>query len=89
MTNEEVIIQFYKGKSAKSLNLLTDGIVLYNYNTKIAYKSENLLYLNLTKYSKTTSNIQTKLNKLAKEFYSPEKIKYFKENNQDYIKKGN
>ena len=55
----------YKGRT-----LQTDGIELINYKTKIAYfnkREENTLYLNITKYSQTTSKIQNTIKRLATE----------------------
>lgn len=74
MKNEDVIIAFLKGKSGHSLNLYTEGQNLINYNTRIAYKDNDLLWLNKTKYSRTTSKIQNKLDNIAQEYYPKTKI---------------
>ena len=80
MTNQEVINKFLnreKGATNKRqiLNgyyyyegrtLQTDGTDLINYATKIAYfDNDNILHLNKTKYSVTTSKIQKQLERLA------------------------
>ena len=80
MTNQEVITRFLnreRGQTNKRqiLNgvfyyegrtLQTDGTDLINYSTKIAYfDNDNILHLNKTKYSATTSKIQNQLERLA------------------------
>ena len=80
MTNQEVITRFLnreRGQTNKRqiLNgifyyegrtLQTDGTDLINYKTKIAYfDNDNILHLNRTKYSATTSKIQNQLERLA------------------------
>lgn len=54
----------YKGRT-----LASDGKSLYNYNTLIAYHSDNgKLYINKEKYSKTTSKIQWQIRHIAKHY---------------------
>ena len=54
----------YKGRT-----LVSDGKSLYNYNTLIAYHSDNgKLYINKEKYSKTTSKIQWQIRRNAKHY---------------------
>ena len=80
MTNQEVIKRFLnreRGATNKRqiLNgvfyyegrtLQTDGTDLINYKTIIAYfDNDNILHLNKTKYSATTSKIQNQLERLA------------------------
>ena len=80
MTNQEVINKFLnreRGQTNKRqiLNgyyyfegrtLQTDGTDLINYTTKIAYfDNDNILNLNKTKYSATTSKIENQLERLA------------------------
>ena len=80
MTNQEVITRFLnreRGQTNKRqiLNgvfyyegrtLQTDGTDLINYTTKIAYfDNDNILHLNKSKYSATTSKIQNQLERLA------------------------
>ena len=80
MTNQEVITRFLnreRGQTNKRqiLNgvfyyegrtLQTDGTDLINYTTKIAYfDNDNILHLNKTRYSATTSKIQYQLERLA------------------------
>ena len=63
-TNKRQILNgyyYYEGRT-----LQTDGTDLINYATKIAYfDNENILHLNKTKYSATTSKIQNQLERLA------------------------
>lgn len=62
MKNREVISAFVNGKSARTTNLRTDGNKLYNYSTCIGQKlSDGTIIVNSTKYSVTTSKIQTYL----------------------------
>ena len=64
MNNKSVISAFVNGQSAKSSNnnLRTDGCKLYNYSTCIAQKSsDGTIVVNSTKYSVSTSKIQTYL----------------------------
>lgn len=79
MDNETVIKAFLSGKQAKTplrniingyysykgRTLYTDENNLINYNTTIATLKGNKLYLNITKYSNTTSHIQSKIRRLA------------------------
>lgn len=88
MTNLQVIQKFLEGEKAQTpkrqiLNgyfyyegrtLTTDGKKLINYQTVIGYKEGNKLYINKTKYSVTTSKIQSHLRREAKSFYSQENI---------------
>ena len=54
----------YKGRT-----LASDGKSLYNYNTLIAYHSDNgKLYINNEKYSATTSKIQGQIRREAKHY---------------------
>ena len=79
MNNESVIKTFLSGGQAKTplrniqngyysykgRTLYTDGNNLINYKTTIATLKENKLYLNINKYSNTTSRIQSKIRYLA------------------------
>lgn len=79
MTNENVIKKFLKKEKArtslrtivndyysyKGRTLWTRENELINYNTRIAYIKDNTLYINVKKYSSTTSHIQSKLKQLA------------------------
>lgn len=79
MNNENVIKMFLSGKQAKTSlrniycgyysykgrTLYTDGNNLINYKTTIATLKDNKLYLNINKYSNTTSRIQSKIRQLA------------------------
>ena len=52
----------------KEMTLKTNGLELINYSTRIAYHQDNKLYINISKYSSTTSKIQSKLKELASGF---------------------
>lgn len=81
MTNEKVILQFLDRKAAHTpyrnipngvytylgCTLKSNGLELINYNTRIAYWEKDILHINLKKYSSTTSRIQSKIQKFAKE----------------------
>lgn len=62
MDNRSVINAFANGKAGRSSNnnLRTDGTRLVNYGTCIAQRLANgMIVFNATKYSVTTSKIQT------------------------------
>ena len=63
-TNKRQILNdyyYYEGRT-----LQTDGTDLINYSTIIAYfDNDNILHLNKSKYSATTSKIQNQLERLA------------------------
>ena len=59
MSNCEVIKRFCEGRKGGSANLRTDGNRLINYYTCIAEWCDGVLYFNETKYSVSTSKIQT------------------------------
>ena len=63
MKNKNVIANFLNGQSAKTKNLKTDGITLVSYNTAIAtyLPEKNGIVVNNTKYSSSTSRIQSEL----------------------------
>ena len=66
MRNEEVVIAFLHRERAKSStgSLCSTGDCLYSYSTCIAeYTKDGKLYVNLTKYSTTTSHHQTLINR--------------------------
>ena len=79
MSNENVIKKFLEKEQAKTplrtivndyysykgRTLWTKDNELINYNTRIAYIEDNTLYINVKKYSNTTSHIQSKLKQLA------------------------
>ena len=83
MINSEVIKNFINHKKGETplrniideyrtyrgRTLASDGKSLYNYNTLIAYHSDNgKLYINREKYSKTTSKIQWQIRCNAKHY---------------------
>lgn len=79
MNNIEVIKRFLNKRAGhtptritmngyKAQTLKTNGLELINYNTRIAYHEDNKLYINISKYSRTTSKIQSQLKELASEF---------------------
>lgn len=79
MSNESVIKEFLSGRQAKTplrnincgyysykgRTLYTEENNLINYKTTIATLKDNVLYLNINKYSATTSKIQTQIKQLA------------------------
>jgi len=79
MNNENVILAFLNKKAAqtplrniingyyeyKGRTLQSNGLELINYATRIAYHENNKIYLNIKKYSSTTSHIQSKIRRLA------------------------
>lgn len=79
MSNKTVIDAFLEGKAAhtptrniingyyeyKGQTLKSNGLELINYSTRIAYHQNGKLYLNIKKYSTTTSKIQTWIRRLA------------------------
>ena len=76
MNNIEVIKKFLNKKPGhtplritmngyKEMTLKTNGLELINYSTRIAYHQDNKLYINISKYSRTTSKIQSQLKELA------------------------
>ena len=81
MKNEKVIEKFLEREKAQTslrtiLNgcyeyqgrtLQTNGDKLINYNTIIAFFENGALYLNVKKYSVTTSKIQNTIKRLATE----------------------
>lgn len=82
MKNENVIKKFLEKEQAKTpLRDIINGYYSYkgrtlwtkeneliNYNTRIAYIEYNTLYINIKKYSSTTSKIQSKIKYLGKEY---------------------
>ena len=79
MSNENVIKEFLSGRQAKTplrtincgyysykgRTLYTEENNLINYKTTIATLKDNILYLNINKYSVTTSKIQSQIRRLA------------------------
>ncbi len=61
MKNKDIITSFLNGKSAKTKNVKTDGSTLYSYNTAIATHYPIGIIVNNTKYSSSTSRIQSNL----------------------------
>jgi hypothetical protein len=64
MKNADVIEAFVKnGEPCKTANLRYDGERLINYNTTLAERdsANDRIFLNMTKYSRTTSTIQNRL----------------------------
>lgn len=82
MTNENVIKKFLEKEQArtslrtivndyysyKGRTLWTRDNELINYNTRIAYIEDNTLYINVKKYSNTTSRIQNDIKLLGKKY---------------------
>ena len=61
MRNIEVIKQFLNKSSGNSdtKNLISDGVRLFSYNTCIAEWTDDFMLFNVTKYSRSTSRIQS------------------------------
>lgn len=61
MRNIEVIKQFLNKSSGNSdtKNLISDGVKLFSYNTCIAEWTDDFVLFNVTKYSRSTSRIQS------------------------------
>ena len=79
MNNIEVIKKFLNKKPGhtplritmngyKEMTLKSNGLELIHYSTRIAYPQDNKLYINISKYSRTTSKIQSQLKELASGF---------------------
>lgn len=82
MSNEKVIKKFLEKEQARTpLRTIINGYYSYkcrtlwtrdneliNYSTRIAYIEDNNLYINVKKYSNTTSKIQSKIKFLGKEY---------------------
>ena len=83
MSNETVIRRFLEHQTGhtatrniingvytyRGQTLATDGLKLVNYSTVIArHISNNVVEINVKKYSVTTTKIQNKLKQLAKEY---------------------
>ena len=82
MSNENVIKKFLEKEQARTpLRTIINGYYSYkgrtlwtrdneliNYNTRIAYIKDKNLYINVKKYSSTTSKIQSKIKLLGKEY---------------------
>lgn len=62
---------YYEFKGCTLRSLVNDSdydIILYIYDTAIAKIKNNNLYLNIHKYSKTTSKIQNLIKRIASEY---------------------
>ena len=55
MTNQQVVQAFLDNKAGHSLNMRTNGEKLWSYDTVIAQIDGNIITINMTKYSPTTS----------------------------------
>lgn len=84
--NSEVCLKFLEQDIAEnhSGSLVSDGNKLMNYETCIAQWDNDYLYLNMTKYSPTTTTIQNKLHRMAKDIIPEERLIVMK----DYIPRG-
>ena len=69
MLNKNDLIRTYllTKEENKGSNLYISGNALINYSTCIAYKKDGLLYLNVEKYSVTTTKNQNLLRRIAGE----------------------
>jgi len=61
MTNNDVVQQFERGLSGKSLNMESNGLKLWSYNTVVGQWIDGKLVKNITKYSQTTTKQTTHL----------------------------
>ena len=59
LSNQAVINAFVNGKEARNRNMHTDGRKLWSYYTVIAQRIESGFIMNNTKYSVSTSKVQT------------------------------
>ena len=84
MRNIEVVRSFYEKEVAHSSNrnLYTrwngDRFELVNYSTVIAFADEDEVSINLSKYSSTTSTIQTMILDLGVEYNADYKFRLYK-----------
>lgn len=84
MKNIEVVRKFYEVKDAHSSNwnLFTryngDRFELVNYKTVIAYIQYDIVHINISKYSSTTSTIQSMILDLGAEYSSDYDFKLYK-----------
>lgn len=70
MTNLEVVNKFIKRLPAHALNLYSTGDKLFSYNTCIAEYHLDMLLINNTKYSNTTSRQLSILKQLLPTCYN-------------------
>lgn len=81
ITRHNDFIDYYLGggrDQEKCGNLRIEGDKLFNYNTVIAqFESEDKIYINMTKYSTSTSRIQNYLLKEAERYLGRYGIKKF------------
>lgn len=68
-TNSEVVQAFFNHTplSSHNGNLKTTKTTLINYSTIIAYYENDTYYINISKYSITTSKIQTSIKRYLQE----------------------
>lgn len=59
LSNQSVINAFVNGKEASNRNMHTDGRKLWSYYTVIAQRTEDGFIMNNTRYSVSTSKVQT------------------------------
>lgn len=85
MRNIEVVEKFYEMKDAHSSNwnLFTryngDRFELVNYRTVIAYIECGVVHLNISKYSSTTSTIQSMLLEVGAEYNTEYEFNLYKD----------
>ena len=78
--HNDFIVYYIRGgrDQEKCGNLRIEGDKLFNYNTVIAqFKSEDEIYINMTKYSRSTSRIQNYLLEYAECYLGRYGIKKF------------
>ena len=74
MKNREVIDAFFEDVNCHTVHLRSRDGKLFSYNTIIAEKDGEFLYVNITKYSPTTSRHQNNVLRKANEYFNSKKI---------------
>lgn len=68
MKNQDIMQLFAKKGSGYTVNACSNGVTLVNYSTVIAnHLSDNTVAFNTSKYSSTTSKIQTQLKSILQD----------------------
>lgn len=65
MRNADVITAYITRTKARNLNLRSSGNELINYDTVISYRENGKFFLNVRKYSNTTTKIQNEIRRQA------------------------
>lgn len=67
-------VYMYEGRTLEARASLAGGYELINYDTILARITCGVLYINIHKYSQTTSKIQSQLIQAAADFFEPSKV---------------